>query len=141
MSRISSSESASTWVSVVTKLPQETTTFTLNAMVDTLPHNANLYLWKKLTDICLLCSKGRQTLLHGLNNCSRALDLCWYNERHDAVLSIISESVREHLPIPSSREQCSMISVNLLKQAQHEFICVLLSWYPMGHYCYTIKSD
>ena len=103
MSRISSPESASVWVSVVTKLPQETMKFTLNAMVDTLPHNANLYLWKKKpTDICPLCSKGRQTLLHVLNNCSRALDLRRYNERHDAVLSIISESVREHLPSTAS---------------------------------------
>ena len=47
--------------------------FVLNAAVDTLPHNANLYLWqKKDTDLCPLCSVDTRNLIHVLNACTVA---------------------------------------------------------------------
>ena len=72
--------------------------FVLNAAVDTLAHNANLHLWgKKETDACPLCGE-RQTLIHVLNNCRVALDLHRYNPRHDSVLNILADTIKEKLP-------------------------------------------
>lgn len=52
----------------------------MNAAVDTLPHNCNLFLRrKKLSKSCPLCQQG-QTLIHVLNNCSTALKLRHYNK-------------------------------------------------------------
>ena len=48
-------------------LGDEQLKFVLNGALDTPPHNANLYLWKKREDDkCPLCG-GRQTLVHVLN--------------------------------------------------------------------------
>ena len=100
---------ASMWSSVVQKLPSELLKFSLNAVQDTLPHNDKLARWRKnegLSSCCKLCGEReggreggregegererlcgeRQTLLHVLNACTKALSLCRYNERHDAVL-------------------------------------------------------
>ena len=62
--------------------------FAVNAAQDTLPHNANLALWRKnseVSDKCKLCEE-RQTLAHVLNCCQVALKNCHYNECHDEVL-------------------------------------------------------
>ena len=67
--------------------------FALNAAQDTLPHNANLQCWRKLPDACKLCGK-RQTLLHILNNCPVALNFRRYNQRHDLVLTVISDFLK-----------------------------------------------
>ena len=49
--------------------------FALNAVHDTLPHNANVHLWKKkTTDLCPLCGE-HQMLIHLLNVCNNALHL------------------------------------------------------------------
>ena len=70
----------------------------LNAVVDTLPHNANLRLWgKKETAACPLCGE-RQTLIYVLNNCRVALHLRRYNHRHDSVLSVLAVTVKEKRP-------------------------------------------
>ena len=80
-------------------LPEDQLRFTINAAVNVLPHNANLYLWKKRKDpSCPLCHKN-QSLLHVLNNCSVARDSRRYNVRHDAILSTITESVRHNIPL------------------------------------------
>ena len=72
--------------------------FALNAAVDTLPHNSNLHMWKKKeSDSCPLCGE-RQSLIHVLNCCRVARDLRRYNIRHDAVLKVIADTVKEHLP-------------------------------------------
>ena len=74
--------------------------FALNAASDTLPHNANLALWRKgdhLSAASKLCGK-RQTLCHVLNNCKVALELRRYNTRHDNVLRNIEEFVKDNLP-------------------------------------------
>ena len=71
--------------------------FTLSAAHDTLPHNANLHLWRKVpSPNCPLCS-SRQTLLHVLNNCPVALQNRRYNHRHDAVLEKLHQFVTGHI--------------------------------------------
>ena len=61
----------------------------MNSAVDTLPHKANLHLWKKHSNSsCPLCGE-RQTLIHILNACKVALDQRRYNHHHDAILSLI----------------------------------------------------
>jgi len=86
--RCSEDGAASTWSTAVQKLPPQLLKFSLNAVQDTLPHNANLVVWRRregLSSACKLCGK-RQTLLHFLNNCPEALNMLHYNERHDADL-------------------------------------------------------
>ena len=98
LSRSLHQKSASIWASVVQSLPESLMKFALNAAVDMLPHNSNLFLWKKKeSPACTLCKKN-QTLLHVLNNCSVARDLRRYNARHDAVLGVIASAVKEVLP-------------------------------------------
>ncbi len=67
MLRTTTPVGASLWVKAVQSLPAEQMRFALNAAVDTLPHNANLHLWKKReSGSCPLCGR-RQTLIHALN--------------------------------------------------------------------------
>ena len=67
-------------------------------MTDTLPHNANLYKWKKLSSPwCQLCGE-HQFLAHVLNSCQKALDLRRYTARHDDVLAVIFDFCKRHLP-------------------------------------------
>ena len=73
----------------VQSLPSGLMKFALNAAQDTLPHNVNLAHWRNLSDTCKLC-RGRQTLLHLLNNCPIALQCRRYNQRHDLVLTAIT---------------------------------------------------
>ncbi len=90
-------EASSLWASAITSLPPEQMKFALNASQDTLPHNANLSLWRNLPSSCKLCGE-RQTLHHVLNHCQVALTLRRFNVRHDAVLEVISRFVSSHLP-------------------------------------------
>ena len=89
-------DGASLWLDVVQTLPPECMKFALNAAQDTLPHNANLCVWRKEaghSDQCKLCSH-RQTLFHVLNHCQVALNLRHYNQRHDSILKVIAESLQ-----------------------------------------------
>ena len=89
---------AEAWTSVVLSPPEQTFKFVLNSTTDTLPHNKNLCLWKKLkSPLCPLCGRD-QILLHILNNCSVALEKRRYTERHDSVLSSIHSFLVNHLP-------------------------------------------
>ena len=98
MLRATTPDTATIWAKAIQSLPQEQTKFALNAAVDTLPHNSNLHLWrKKESDSCPLCGE-RQSLIHVLNCCRVARDLRRYNVRHDAVLKVIADTVKEHLP-------------------------------------------
>ena len=90
------------WAKTVQSLPPDEQRFSLNATVDTLPHNYNLCLWKKKpSPNCPLCG-DQQTLIHVLNSCPVARDLRRYNQRHDAVLKVIVDMVRTHLPCPDT---------------------------------------
>ena len=86
MMRTASPDGASLWSKAVQSLPAEKMRFALNAAVDTLPHNANLHLWKKEESDCCPHYRERQTLIHTLNNCEVALGQRRYNEHHDEVL-------------------------------------------------------
>ena len=102
LSKCTNPSCAPIWSRAVLALPEDQLKFAINAAVDVLPHNANLYLWKKRRDpSCPLCHKN-QSLLHVLNNCSVARDSRRYNVRHDAVLSIITESVRHNIPLTTT---------------------------------------
>jgi len=97
------SGAASIWADVIKQLPDEQFKFSLNAAHDTLPHNSNLHLWgKKDDDICPLCLKDSQNLVHVLNSCQVARDLRRYNARHDAVLGCLYDVIRDHLPATAS---------------------------------------
>ena len=72
---------SATWSRAIQALPSAQMKFALNSATDTLPHNANLALWRKndhISAACKLCGM-RQTLCHILNNCRTALELCRYN--------------------------------------------------------------
>ena len=72
MSQCSSPEGAKVWAKALEGVKDEHLKFSLNNAVDTLPHNANLYLWKKCKDSpCPLCGE-RQTLIRVLNTCGGA---------------------------------------------------------------------
>ena len=73
MFRNTSTEAAEIWGNTLIEIPDEQRKFALNSAVDTLPHNANLHLWRKRgDDSCPLCG-GRQTLIYVLNTCPVAL--------------------------------------------------------------------
>jgi hypothetical protein len=99
MARAWEENSTELWVKAVQALPPEPMKFALNASLDTLPTNANLHTWgKKTRDTCPLCQETRQSLPHVLNNCPVAMELRRYSRRHDDVLKVIGEFVRDHLP-------------------------------------------
>ena len=86
----------SIWADAIWSLPEKVMKFSLNAVQDTLPHNANLNLWKKQpSPNCTLCSK-RQTLKHVLNHCPVALKNRRYNHRHDAILELLYKFACSH---------------------------------------------
>ena len=86
------------WSMTVTKLPEHVFKFALNAITDTLPHNANVHLWKKSPlPTCKLCP-DKQTLSHVLNSCSTALNHRRFNLRHDSVLKDLYLCLKHHLP-------------------------------------------
>ena len=85
------------WSDVIKSLPEEQMKFALNAALDVLPHNSNLFRWKKKNSpFCTLCGET-QTLLHVLNNCTTARDLRRYNTRHDLVLQEIASAIKPYL--------------------------------------------
>ena len=93
---------ADLWSSTVQSLPERVFKFALNAFTATLPHNKNLFLWKKISSSqCQLRSK-EQSLHHVLNNCEVALLKRQYNDRHDRVLACIHSFLSSHLPQDSS---------------------------------------
>ena len=90
---------ATIWAKACQSLPSAQMKFALNASSDTLPHNANLAIWRKnehLSAACKLCGE-RQTLCHILNNCKVALELRRYNTRHDQILQIIEEFMKQQV--------------------------------------------
>ena len=66
--RLIEGDAATLWSETVQKLPPEALKFASNAAQDTLPHNANLAIWRRsegLSSNCKLCGE-RQTLVHVL---------------------------------------------------------------------------
>lgn len=97
MFRNTSSDASEIWGKALMLLFDEERKFALNSALDTVPHNANLHLWRKRGDsTCPLCGE-RQTLIHVLNMCPVALMNRRYNHRHDAVLEVIVNTISKHL--------------------------------------------
>ena len=85
------------WKSTLSGLSEPTYLFVLRSMVDALPTNSNLALWKKLSSSsCGSCGSNKQTLLHVLNNCDSKLKL--YAWRHDNILFQLNNFVQSCLP-------------------------------------------
>ena len=101
LSRCTSPSCAPIWSRVVLALPEDQLKFAINAAVDVLPHNANLYLWRMRKDPSCPLYHENQSLLHVLNNCSVARDSRRYNIRHDSILSAITETVSRNIPLTS----------------------------------------
>ena len=102
MSRCSSPDGMKFWAKAMEGLKDEHQKFVLNSAVDTLPHNANLHLWKKRKDgFCPLCGE-RQTLIHVLNTCKAARDARRYNVRHDTVLNEIVSLISAYTKPPAT---------------------------------------
>ena len=94
---------AALWSRCINKLPPEPLSFILNATVESLPTNANLFKWgKRPSPSCALCHGERQSLLHVLNACPTAMSLRRYSARRDEVLQVLSAFVRNHLPLSFS---------------------------------------
>ena len=102
LSRCTNPSCAPIWSRAVLALPEDQLKFAINAAGDVLPHNANLYLWKKRKDPSCPLSHENQSLLHVLNNCSVARDSRRYNVQHDAILSTITETVRHNIPLTTT---------------------------------------
>ena len=90
-------EAAAEWAAALESLTPPQLEFALNACQDTLPHNSNLALWKGHPSECKLCGE-RQSLLHVLCSCPVALQLRRYNSRHDQVLQVIFNLLKDYLP-------------------------------------------
>ena len=94
-------EAAATWAAALEELTPSELRFALNACQDSSPHNSNLAIWKSHPSECKLCGE-RQTLLHVLCSCPVALQLRRFNYRHDLVLKVIYNLIKNHLPLGHS---------------------------------------
>ena len=84
------------WSSALTCLPDALLKFSLNAMLDCLPHNQNLSKWGKVSSSkCPLCGEV-QSLCHILNSCTIALRQRRYDQRHNLVLQQIVDFLHQH---------------------------------------------
>ena len=97
MSRCSTPEGAQVWAKTLSLLADEHLKFALNSSIDTLPHNANLHLWKKKGSSVSLCGE-EQLLIHVLNTCKIARDNRRLNSRHNALLREIASVITVYLP-------------------------------------------
>ena len=91
------------WSDTALSLTEHHFAFAMGAAVDSLPHNANLCTWRKLSsNLCPTCLKlgqqKRQTLAHVLSHCQAALQHGRYNTRHDRVLQILHQHMQENCP-------------------------------------------
>ena len=81
-----------TWKSIIYNVPQGVMKFIVNAAIDSLPTNKNLYRWgKRISDKCNLCN-CTGTLHHVLNNCEKMLDR--YTWRHNNIIHIILKNIK-----------------------------------------------
>ena len=84
-----------TWRSIIYSLPRGVLSFITRAAINCLPTADNLRRWgEKLNSRCFLCG-NHETLLHILNNCSKALNQGRYNYRHDSVLTYIATTCEQ----------------------------------------------
>ena len=93
-----SSKLISNWAKLLTTLSATLFCFTRKGLQQQLATSSNLHRWGKgTTPLCLLC-KQPQTNKHVLNNCAAPVALERYTIRHDAVLQIICNWLKQHIP-------------------------------------------
>ena len=91
-------DSLDIWSMAIQSVPDAIMKFSMNAILDTLPHRQNLLKWGKAqSSACCLCG-AKQTLLHVLNHCNLALQQRRYDQRHDTILKHIVDFIRAHIP-------------------------------------------
>ena len=79
-------------------MPPQLVSFCLGATFNTLPCPSNLKRWRLCADpSCLLCGKSICTSAHILGACKVALEQGRFTYRHDCVLRIFVNSIREFL--------------------------------------------
>ena len=85
------------WKSCLVGLSEATYSFVTRSLVDALPTNSNLALWKKvISSHCGSCHSSKQTLLHVLNHCQSKLTA--YTWRHNNVLLSLKTFLSSKLP-------------------------------------------
>ncbi|XP_072042835.1 uncharacterized protein [Amphiura filiformis] len=83
------------WKCYILNMPKGVMKFIMNVFLDTLPTKNNLSHWgKRMNTKCDLCGK-KETLQHVLNNCKVMLQQGRYTWRHNSVLRIILDTLRE----------------------------------------------
>ena len=93
MARTWEGKSPDLWVKTVQGLPPEPLKFALNASLDTLPTNANLYTWaKKDSDTCAAVILGNV-----LNHCQKEMELRRYSRRHYEALKVIGDFIQAYI--------------------------------------------
>ena len=98
MFRCTSSDAADIWGRALMDLSDEHRKFAINSAVDTLPHNANLHLWRKRNDdACPLCG-DRQTLIHVLNADATTIAMMQCSERSLLLSQTIFYQQKHSLP-------------------------------------------
>ena len=91
-------DSLDIWSMAIQSVPDAVMKFSMNAILDTLPHRQNLLKWGKVqSSACPLCS-AKQTLVHILNHCNMALQQRHYYQRHGTILKHIVDFIRAHIP-------------------------------------------
>ena len=94
MTRAVDVDDESIWAST---LPDAVYKWTVNSVVDMLPHKSNLVRWHRaVSNCCPLCSR-QQTLSHVLSDCPVSLEQGRYTWRHDQILSIIKDGLKNRL--------------------------------------------
>ena len=84
-----SCSSINQWQKVRKILPQNIFIFVRKVIIIQLANNANLFQWNRvLSSDCSLCNTNKQTQLHILNNCPKAVRTGRW--RHNSVLFNIS---------------------------------------------------
>jgi hypothetical protein len=85
------------WMEAIEKLPTFIFNFTRKAMTNQLPTLKNLQIWgRSPTDICPKCGRS-QTNKHVLSNCSAPEALSRYLDRHNKILRLLVNWIRNML--------------------------------------------
>ena len=85
----------SQWNEIAEEMTANTYKFARKALIFSLPINTNLKRWKKIdNDKCPLCNT-KQTQLHVLSNCVKAVNDGRYTWRHDSILYTIMYYVKQ----------------------------------------------
>lgn len=83
------------WYNISQELTANIYRFTRQALIFSLPVKSNLKRWGKVnTDVCPLCH-NKQTQLHVLNHCTKALNDGRYTWRHDSILYTILYYIKQ----------------------------------------------